>query len=74
MNGRTHIAQSGAKPSGLQENLFLPNVFKKFPARIHAVTFGRNGPIQEKSKMDRLRRIGGTLKYEKIFQGRSKGV
>ena len=41
-----YIAQSAAKPSGLQENLFLPNVFKKFPTRIHTVTFGRNGVVR----------------------------
>jgi len=38
-----NTAQSGAKPRGLWKNLFWPNVFKKFPARIHGVTFGRNG-------------------------------
>ena len=54
-----YIGQSGTKPSDPTENLFLPNVFKKFPARIHAVPFGRNGPIEEKSKMARLRRVRG---------------
>ena len=69
-----YTGQSGAKPSGPTENLFLPNVFKKFPARIHDDTFGRNGPIVEKSKIVRLWHVGGPLKYEKNFQGRSEGV
>ena len=60
-------AQSTAKPSGPTENLFLPNVFKNYSNHTHKVTFGRNGVI-------RYFRNGGTLKGEKIFQGRSEGV
>ena len=56
----THISQSVDDSSDATGKRVWPISFKKFPARIHIITFGRNG-------VNRYFRHEGTLKYEKIY-------
>ena len=44
--GVVHTHPNLAKPGRPTENPFLPDLFKKFPARTHAITFGRKAPVR----------------------------